>query len=356
MRVLRIQSDNRWNNCYETGKNKFCSEPFLNVHFSAKTITNLKNLNCPCCGIEMVTAEDFLSKLPSEELSGSSKRAIEAIAKFLPNLHDVEKSAFFILRDSSKLHPEESLSSLLRMELPKHLAKLSEKQLKIIGIVEQRASSMPDELKEKVLTITDSAKNTIMPGLKPNSSPFKRKTFIAQIEALQIEHPDDKDLEMVCNLANKLPNSTNDIHSFIVKYSRRRSAEIGQRLVSPSVSTIEHILPKSEEGENDIGNYLAECAHCNNERHSILLNVWIRMKPKMLKYLPINLHQVFGRIKNFKNKLYRDYPKLVVNTIQQETVGNAMLDESTSPELMKSFDELIMNLGKMVKQYEQSDK
>ena len=45
-------------------------------------------------------------------------------------------------------------------------------------------------------------------------------------------------------------------NAFIVKYADRTQQEIAKRLIRTSLATIEHIKPNSEEGENNIANFL----------------------------------------------------------------------------------------------------
>lgn len=319
--------------------------------FGAKSLTNLRGIHCPCCGLPMVIMEDFTKVLTEQNLSGTSKKALKAVSIFEASLHHVEKRVFHILNKLGKNNPDATLAQLLIQEAPKHFKSLQIRQLKVLDRIDIYSVALPNDIKAKLAALSNSAREQILSVADTNNinnKYFKRKTFVNSVKELMEANPDNSTLKLIYQSAEKLPNSTNDLDSFIIKYFRRSSREVGQRLVSPSVSTVEHLLPKAKDGENNISNYLPECAHCNGTRHDTLLHKWIQKHPEMLNNIVITVTELICKVKGIRNKLYIDYPKLVVVTIEKETLGNAKNDNTISEDLLKKFQLLSHRLRRLV--------
>lgn len=321
--------------------------------FGAKSLTSLKGIHCPCCGMPMVVMEDFTKVLTEQNLSASSEEALGHISKFQPSLHHVEKRIFHMLKRLSKTKPDATLAQLLIEEAPKHFKNLQMRQLRFLDKIDIYSVALPADLKAKVTAMSSTARQQILSVADSkdiNSQYFKRKMFVNPIRELMEANPDNATLKIIYQCAEKLPKSTNDLDSFVIKYFRRSSREIGQRLVSPSVSTVEHLLPLAQDGENDIRNYLPECAHCNGERHDTLLHKWIHDHPEMLKNILVTVKEVFSKIKRIKNNIYvkQNYPKIVVERIVEQTLGNAKGDKAIPAEWVKKFQSLSRKLRQLV--------
>lgn len=339
--------------------NRTAQNPFLvnlQPSFGTKSITSLRGIHCPCCGITMVIMEDFNRVLTEHNLSGSSKNALKAVSMFESSLHHVEKRVFHILKKLSKENPNATLSQLLIQEAPKHFKRLQMRQLRVLDAIDIYSEALSGELREKVVALSSSARKQILivaDSKDINIQYFKRKMFVNPIRELMEANPENKAISSIYNQAQRLPNSTNDVDSFVIKYFRRSSREIGQRLVSPSVSTVEHILPVARNGENHIKNYLPECAHCNGERHETLLHKWMQKHPEMLKNILVTAKEVFRKIKRIKNTIYvkQNYPKIVVERIEEQTLGNAKRDKTIPAEWVKKFQLLSQQLRQLVRDY-----
>lgn len=336
--------------------NLLLSAKVANPSFESTSLTSLRGIHCPCCGLLMVTMEDFSKILIEQNLSGSSKKALESVAKFSASMHHVEKRVFHILEKLSKENPGATLAQLLVQEAPKHFKNLQIRQLRVLDEIDIYSIALPEDIKAKLSVLSSTARAQILSVADSNninSKYFKRKMFVNPVRELMEANSDNPILKKIYAAAEKLPNSTNDVDSFVIKYFRRSSREIGQRLVSPSLSTVEHILPVAKDGENDIRNYLPECAYCNGERHDTFLHKWIQKNPKMLKNILVTAKEVFSKLKRIKNKIYveQNYPKIVVQRIEEQTIGNARGDKTIPAELMKKFQLLSRQLRKLVQDY-----
>lgn len=296
--------------------------------FGTNFLTKIDGVICPCCGIKMTTVERFDQYLKEKFLSGSSKDAVATLTRFEPNMHTTEARCFTILKKLSRQFPEKTLQELVIREVPKHLYHLQLRQLRVLDQIDIHLKELPEEIRAGIAKVSTEARSTInnetTDNLASNNTPFKRKVIINLIERFKDANPGIKKLQEIYRTSLRLPNSSNDVDSFFVKYSRRSSSEIGQRLVSKSKSTIEHIHPHSKDGKSEEKNYLAECAGCNNSRGSILLNDWIVMNPQMLKNLRLYMRQIVSLIQEGKIIQHDDYPDEVTRTIKEETLGNEL--------------------------------
>ncbi len=99
---------------------------------------------------------------------------------------------------------------------------------------------------------------------------FSNKEFMEELVKRQLAGISKTPLyyKMV-NIANKLPNSTSNNNSFVVKHRYSDSDTIGYKLLEPSIATLEHVKPKSQGGADEIWNWVLACKADNNERGSI---------------------------------------------------------------------------------------
>lgn len=343
------QSPNNFNVSYNNNYFKYISYP----RFGSNFLTKIDGLICPCCGIKMVSPDTFNAKLTREALSGTGEKTLEVIAGFVQYMHPTERKCFNLLKKMSKKYPDSTLQELLIKAAPRHLEKLQMRQLRILDRIDIHTKELPESAQVQIIAISTKSREIITKDsyntFIENKNPFQRKPFIASIEQLKALYPDNKAFDEVLRYSQMMPNSTNDVDAFFIKYSRRNSAAIGQRLVSKSVSTIEHIHPQSLDGENGERNYLAECAGCNNSRGSILMNDWMALHPNMFQNLRKYINGVIEEIKTSVIVGHNSYPKTVIKTIQKETLANEVLKEIPSKSLMGKFEQLITDLKAQVK-------
>lgn len=233
----------------------------------------MTNIPCPCCGKIMVPIAIFSEKLTEKALSGSSKKAISVLSQFENNMPTTEKLCFRKIKDYSERSPHKTLNEIVTTLRIKSKRFLNESQFKTLRQIDNLGQDLSAESMKKLKDFTDRARFIItadQPGYF-----FKRKTFIKKLAQLIEEMPEKEIGENIYKKSLKLNTSENDVNAFIVKYSQRSSSEIGQRLVSKAISTIEHIKPQAYEGENHFRNYILECAGCNNSRNETPLDEWI---------------------------------------------------------------------------------
>lgn len=282
----------------------------------------LGNIECPCCGIKMLTTDNM--KEISSKVNGSNAKAIEVLDKYEEYMHPVEKECYHLIKEWNVQDPELNFKKLLQKHKDSHLKDLQTKQNNILDNVNNYAKKLPLEEQTVINSVVDKTRDLVASNDKEIK--FKRKTFIKTLQDNAGKISDKKVLKEIMDEAEKMPTSHNDVNAFIVKYSERSHREIGERLLKLSVGTIEHIKPRSEGGGNAESNYLLECGGCNHIRSSISLSDWVDMHPEMIKNTQAYIDTVIDRINNGSIKDFHFYPAEVAKTLFKESNGKINLN------------------------------
>lgn len=239
----------------------------------------------------------------------------------------VERLCFEKIKQASEKSPDKTLNQIVNSFRVKSKRHLNKNQFKILKEIDKLGKNLSGESYQKLKELTDQSRKVILDDQPGNF--FKRKTFIKKILRLTEEFPEKEIGEKIYKKSSELNTSENDVNAFMVKYSQRSSSEIGQRLVSKAVSTIEHIKPQAREGENAVENYILECAGCNNSRGDTSLDEWIKTAhPEMPKNIQKHMDIIIDLINKNKIKDFVYYPAEVAKTLESESKGLIKLDLS----------------------------
>lgn len=253
------------------------------THNNAKIVKDMANVPCLCCGIKMITPKEF-AKLSPVTLSGQGGVAIEALSKFQDNMHDIERICFEKIKAASAKDTSKTLRELLVGLKPKCLKKLQNDQLVVLDkIVEIGRESLSRDSLRKLTDFLSTYRPSVLN--QTEIEPFKRKNFIVNLAEFLQKLPEKQEKEKFLSVATRLNKSDNDVNAFIVKYSERKSKETGQRLISSSVKTREHLVAQHSidgaTGTNEDGNVVYTCQRCNVVKTNIPLALWSEEKPEM---------------------------------------------------------------------------
>lgn len=259
--------------CFE--KNSVSTSPHRNVQFlggivninnafelkfTRKFFKNLLREGVPdsYSDIILISREDYDELIKSGDLNKKSIVAIKALKKYRDNMFPVEKEIFSMLETMSKKNPDLTLQELIRLKYPQAEESLILQQTNILNKINIVIRKLPKNDYQKVRKVIQDAFDKIFePNPKPEDR-FGRKKFLYELKNIEIENKKIK--KQIIEIAEKLPNSSNNIYAFIVKYSqpykirydynknkdvrlKRDSQELGLRLIAPSVGTDDHIYP-----------------------------------------------------------------------------------------------------------------
>ena len=238
---------------------------FRGDKLSLNSLRSLKDIDCPYCGHTMLTlSEIFDYAKKAEKLKGVS------LAKFLvslqPDMKPNEKKAACMIKEELKRHPHADLKEILNIMYPKHIERLEHQQEKVLLELQKIAVDFPEHDKKLTLEYINQGLEAIRN--RDSKRHFKRNKYISQFFKLSERYEDFGNYLKIINAIKSMPNTYMSIDAFIVKYSRKSSFEIAARLLMPSVITIEHLLPRSCGGTNNLTNVVAACGNDNSTRRS----------------------------------------------------------------------------------------
>ncbi|NLE01227.1 MAG: HNH endonuclease [Fibrobacter sp.] len=310
-----------------------------------ETLFNLQNLPCPYCGkriIQKVIYEsmihqfkdwetDFLSgKLSASEYSA---QLIQTLSPFQEDFHPIEAAVFKRLSGAHRKNPEKSLQQLIVEMRPEALKYLHKTELGILDNIADLGKYLPERANRRLYRIVSEGKSIILDD-NPYR-PFRRKTFLREINSLHITSRDIAVLVAI-NTALKLPTSSDNPNAFIVKYSQHKkfnksefvkSSDIASRFILSSSPTVDHVHPKSLGGADIDTNKAVTCFHCNNRKTDIPFSTWLIDHPQAL----INAQKYADRIINEINEgnfSGTTYLKELDNTLLKLSNGAIRLDLS----------------------------
>lgn len=115
----------------------------------------------------------------------------------------------------------------------------------------------------------------------PVNAPFNRKSYIYDLMKITDGLDDNKLKENVLSTAEELPTSRNNISAFIMKFQNTSSNRLCYRLVSDSFGSIEHLLPQSKGGKDELANYGPASAYFNSRRGNVDLKDYLHQHPNI---------------------------------------------------------------------------
>ena len=225
----------------------------------------LKNVYCAYCGHRMLT---------TSEINAISQRAITLkgvdLAKFLiklqPDLKPNEKKVACIMKEELKKNSKTDLKGILQSLFPRYVERLEKQQEKVLIELQKIAVDFP--VHDKKITMEQIQKGFVAIRKSSSDEHFKRNQYINDFFLLDKSYEDFGNYMKIIEAIKLMPDTYSSVDAFVVKYSRKTSKDIMQRLLSPSRVTIEHVLPRSNGGTNAMSNIILACGMDNSSRRS----------------------------------------------------------------------------------------
>lgn len=115
--------------------------------------------------------------------------------------------------------------------------------------------------------------------------PFRRKSFIYDVLSIIDDLPDNAVKADIIKTAQLLPTSSQSFPAYVMKCAAEPDEKIGYKIVWPSISTIEHLLPRSCGGLDLYPNIGIASAVENSDRKSIDFVEQLKRKPMTPVYV-----------------------------------------------------------------------
>ena len=209
-------------------------------------------------------------------------------------------------------------------------------------------NTLTKQTRDAVLRATEKSKNILANG--DSKFPFKRKKFIEVLNKINLSSADVEGMEQIMKKAESIPTSGNDVNAFIAKYTNRNmpsqkglvqrsDQEIAQRLLEPSIESVEHIRPQTTfkninkevtvSGKDNISNLALAHKQCNSDRGHLTLNEYMRtMNPKAKEAIQKHVDFIINEIKAGRLQGMDDYPQQLKETFAKESHGSINIDIS----------------------------
>lgn len=232
-----------------------------------------------------------LSKIKDDILKGENVKAKKVMNKLMK-----ESKRFSNTTNANTIENQKKVLSFLEIILKKSVLKDNEQLKNLINISKSRL------FREEIIV------------------PFSRKSFIYDLAKIIAEVPDKELQEKFINIAQKLPTSQQSTSAYIMKVVTESPDKIGHRLLWPSLASVEHILPRSCGGADNMANFGGATTRANSNRKSIDFVSQLKLHPEAKvncqKYVDklIELYHkgIFARhnispryIIDFKNTVYK---------------------------------------------------
>jgi len=297
-------------------------------------IKRVYNLSCPVCGRTMVQ-QNQIDNFVAECKNAKGAELINLLSKYKKYFHETESKVADILSYEATLYPNLDMLELSGQYLQNHLDEMKIEQLDAVSKIRRLAGNLSQTQKTYIETIIE--KYTYI--IQNESEKFSKQELENEInKVLPNFHSSRK---KISKQISKLPTINDDEYKFLKRYGTKSVAELASRLLTPSLSTCEHIKPKSSGGENNTENYLAECQECNSTRNDTPFGKWIAGKSRFIDNFSKYLNLVAGKIESGEILSdYEDYPADVVRTISAQTGGKVKVEV---PEIKLSKDAVELN-------------
>lgn len=300
--------------------------PFEGSTSAGRPLRRLNNITCPYTGIKMIPGKalrGFEKHLANCE---NSQDIVNLLSQYAGNLHKTEKSIFSIFKDFASLNPTDNLKNCLEMLYNNCLKRLKLEEFMVLDDVDMISRKLSTDTALKIRAKTTRCREIINANNEEDT--FKRKTFLASLEEI-IPKPNEKTIfEAIKDRSLFLPTSGSSRNAFVVKYATRTQEEAARRLFLASTATIEHVIPASKGGTNNIGNFLLASANGNRYRENLPLPKYISRFPDIPKYCQMYIDDIINSIHEGELGGNEDYPYMIKQLLMKESKGKIALSLS----------------------------
>jgi chorismate mutase len=341
-------------------------------------LKKVKDVPCAYCGEDAVSTADIqsLSKLKGNALANKLSEYLEEGHSVL---NKIDKAAIERIIEIAQDNPDKTGRQLLPVIFVDARKHLIIKQQGVFFRVEKLASSIDSAPLKSFIQEVKSQDKILEPNISLSElSDFLlreqqikyRKEIVETVLQLKKESGKKKAQNekwgQVIEEIGKLPSSKNDEDAYLVKYVAKaikknirsenddiiyeltESPDIFYaRILSPILSSAEHVKPYSDEGVCSASNYLLTHSYCNHLRGNEPWAKYMIKHPEKLDKVVENLAYVNDKIlhKNYDTKYpdLKNYIPYIINTLKLE------IEEYINMDIFKRFNS---SLNQILEEYE----
>lgn len=291
-------------------------------------LKKLDNITCPYSGVKLISCKKWDSEIqPKLQEARTFDEKMDILETYEPNMQKLERQIFGIFKDYRRKHPGSgSFNDCLKEMRPECLMKLRNDEFRVLNEVDSLAEKLNDyKLEYEIKLLTTDARIKIKADKQDNI--FKRKDILNPLKDKLKGYTDQELATEIWEKANELPKAKTNINAFVVKYAYRNPEVIAERILYPSISSIEHIRPLNpdspdiESGENEMTNFMLAANDWNSGRGCQALPKFVVNHPNIPKYSQRHINDIIRAIHNNELKGYDWYPYVLKEKLYNESDG-----------------------------------
>lgn len=330
--AIRQQCGNRFT---QTG-----NVSFLGTTSAGKPIRRLRNV--PDAYFGGITIDgDVLERIKRNLVKCTTvKKAVQYLDKYKPNMLRVEKAMFGRFEEAAPQSLRKVFPDLLKVWYKDALMNLKIEEFAVIDMIDRIALELSPETTLAVWRETTDCRKILLDETPHRI--FKRKTVLEALGRIEPKRGEEKIMQSLMETASYLPTSATSENAFIVKYADRSHNEICNRLITPSLLSIDHVLAASKGGPNDMSNFVASSAGANNLKQDLWFKKFVKRFPEVIANCQKYIEYFIDIINKGGFKGNQAYPYKIRKRMIQESDGKVKLDLS----LFKYTEEEALELEK----------
>lgn len=259
----------------------------------------------------------------SDKVTKNSAMVMKKLSKYYNNFSDGTKKLLDVMEGYSSRYPyktffeifntpeiaqyhKESMEAIKKQSLSSSINVF--RQLQSLKGLNFQDKKQVQEINANVLAILNS----------DNYRPVIHKALVTNLYenwASNLANPSLHD--DIMNIIKDIPYDNNYPNVFISNCVNNKltDLDIVKTISEELLATFEHILPKSQNGENIISNGIVLCRKCNKERSDLPYSFFLKFHPEMINNMQKQINKVISFIKNGKLIGYDSYPVDVKKTL-----------------------------------------
>lgn len=267
--------------------------------------------------------------LLSDGITVKAPRAIQKLSKYYEYFSKDARETLDLMEIYSIKYPKKTFSEIFQLpevfEAHNSINETFKQQLNIqktdcFKILRSVCAGLP---KSDVKGLQDTNTEAIKILNNPFYLPHIKKSMVEEVyNKFLEEHPQDRKIKrQIKSVISNFPYKTNLPDSFIVSSIQERKSDLDiiKRFTDELQLTFEHVLPKSKNGGDNIGNGIFLCKKCNSERSDVPYPIFLRFHPEMKANLQKQLNKIMTFIKHRKLLNYDTYPLEIKQTVWDNT-------------------------------------
>lgn len=264
----------------------------------------------------------------ADNITVKAPRAIQKLEKFYDFWDKEDKEIFDLMTVYAEKYPKKTFAEIFSMpEIAQKHTSLSEmyknqartQRIEVFKRVREFSKDWPLQDAKKLLVANNDALKIL---LNEYYKPHIKKVCVEEIYNDFLKSCSKKRIrKKLFDILKDLPYETSAADDYIALCASQKTSdtEIVRKFAEQMQATFEHVLAKSDGGEDVIGNGIVLCKKCNNERSNIKYTIFLKIHPEMKKNIQKQINKIITYIKHDKLKGFENYPMEIKQTLLTQT-------------------------------------